>query len=101
MQNITIHSQNANKTNLVRNYEYSLTEKKETTSVTLNIKAAIFMAFRRYTKAYSSTKYSTKTPNHITRLKLYIHMTNPKDFKLRPIVAGSSCESHKLSNYLE
>ena len=31
----------------------------------------------------------------------YIHTKHPKDLKLRPIIAGPSCETHGLSNYLD
>ena len=31
----------------------------------------------------------------------YLQLTNPKDFKLRPIVAGPACETHRLSNFLD
>ena len=31
----------------------------------------------------------------------YIHMKHPKDLKLRPIIAGPSCETHRLINYLD
>ena len=31
----------------------------------------------------------------------YIHMKHPKNLKLRPIIAGPSCETHRLSNYLD
>ena len=30
-----------------------------------------------------------------------MQFTNPKDFKLRPIVAGPACEIHRLSNFLD
>ena len=31
----------------------------------------------------------------------YLHMPHPKDFKLRPIVAGPTCETHRISNFLD
>ena len=31
----------------------------------------------------------------------YLHRPNPKDFKLRPIVAGPTCETHRISNFLD
>ena len=31
----------------------------------------------------------------------YIHKKHSKDLKLRPIIAGPSCETHRLSNYLD
>ena len=31
----------------------------------------------------------------------YIHICSPNDLKLRPIIAGPSCETHRLSNFLD
>ena len=31
----------------------------------------------------------------------YVHMPHPKDFKLRPIVAGPTCETHRIGIFLD
>ena len=81
--------------NIHSHYEYSLTEKERDHIINFECKISNFHGLPEVHKSKFIHQICKENS------KPYIHMPNPNDFKLRPIVAGPSCESHKLSNFLD
>ena len=80
---------------LLHLYRKCLTEKEMDYLTNFNCKSSNFYGLPKIHKS--------KTINEICRNseKTYINIPRPDDLKLRPIVAGPACETHRLSNMLD
>ena len=78
---------------LVNKHRDSFTKKEVEYLIKFSCKSSNFYGLPKIHKSKSIQKSCEE--NYST----YLQLTKPKDFKLRPIVAGPACETHRLSNF--
>ena len=80
---------------LIAKYGIGLTDKERAYITDFECKESNFYGLP---KVHKSQTISDACMNNTSS---YIEVSEPKDLKLRPIVAGPCCETHRLSNFID
>eukprot|EP00106_Octopus_bimaculoides_P007746 XP_014775188.1 PREDICTED: uncharacterized protein LOC106872641 [Octopus bimaculoides] len=84
-----------NLTTLILQHGQGLTDKEKDYIINFKCKPSLFYGFPKIHKNKSITEAYTLSSD------IYINIKAPEDLKLRPIIAGTSCKTHRLSNFLD
>ena len=80
---------------LISEHGNGLTEKEKDYIINFDSNVSNFYGLPKVHKSKIISEECTKNPSY------YSEINKPSDLKLRPIVAGPNCETHRLSNFLD